>query len=445
MSTSDSSERSGTTAMPAPPKVIVAGFLGTVLEFYDFIVFGLAAALVFGDLFFPAEGAGVGSLLALSSFAIGFVARPVGAAIFGHVGDRIGRRNTLVITLLIMGIASLVIAVLPTYGSIGIWAPILLTVMRIVQGFAFGGEWGGAIALLGEHSTRRRRGFTTSFVQVGAPAGTLLAGLALFVSQAVTDDAQFASWGWRLPFLFGALVALIGLYLRRTIRESPVFEELERQGRTVRAPIVETVRHHWRSLVLGFCVAVAGLAYYIYTVYSLSYLETIGSDSSFGTIGTTIGGALAIPTIFVVGWAIDRVGRRPVYVVSAVGIGAWAFVFFPLLSTGNPLWITVAISGGMIFWAIGFGTQGAFLSEIFPAHVRYTGSGVAYHTATIFGGFVPAVSVALLNGFGSTVAIALFASVLGLVTLVAILFAKETRQVSLGVSADSAHTSEPVR
>lgn len=419
------------TRQRAPRKVIAAGALGTTLEFYDFILYGLVAALVFGELFFPNAAPGAGTLLALSTFAVGFIARPIGGALFGHFGDRIGRKNTLLVTLLIMGFATLFIGLLPTYEAIGIWAPISLVALRIIQGIGVGGEWGGAVLLIGEHGDSRRRGFATSFAQLGSPAGTLFASLAVLVSTAVTTEEQFAAWGWRMPFLLGFLAAVVGLYLRLQIRESPVFEEVEQRQAVARVPLMDLLKNHWRALAVAVGVTLASFgAYYVFTVVSLSYLGSLDVNSSVGPNGNLIGAVLALPIVLLVGALSDRIGRRPMYVVGAIFVSAWAFAFFPLLATESSPLIFVAVAVGLVGWAVLYGVQGAFLSELFPSHVRYTGAGLAYQIAGVFGGFVPLISVFLLNTFDTPVAISSLVAATGLATLLAVAVAPETLRAS---------------
>ncbi|MHA6631091.1 MFS transporter [Pseudonocardia sichuanensis] len=389
---------SAQTHMNASKRVIVASTLGTTLEFYDFIVYGTVAALVFNDLFFPSASPATGTLLALSTFAVGFLARPIGAAIFGHLGDRIGRRKTLMLTLTIMGVSTVLIGCLPTFAQVGIWAPVLLVTLRILQGAAVGGEWGGAVLLIGEHAGTARRGRSTSFAQLGSPAGLLLANGTVLGVVALTTEEQFAAWGWRVPFLLSVVLVAVGVYLRLRVEETPVFQQLQREQRVAGSPVVEVFRGNWRQLLIGVGVTVVSFGgYYVFTTVGIAYLALQDAPSSFGLYGTVLGAAVALPVILLVGAGSDRFGRRPFYAISAVLMGAWAFAFFPLLDSGVSVLAIGGIAVGVVVWAMLYGVQGAFLPELFPAGVRYTGSSLAYQITGALGGFVPVISLSLLE------------------------------------------------
>ncbi|GAA5125429.1 MFS transporter [Pseudonocardia adelaidensis] len=411
----------------APRRVVLASMIGTTLEFYDFIVYGTVAALVFNKLFFPASAPGIGTLLALSTFAVGFLARPVGAAVCGHLGDRIGRKRTLMLTLVVMGGATVLIGVLPTFESAGLWAPLVLVVLRLLQGAAVGGEWGGAVLLIGEHAAEGRRGKATSFAQLGSPVGLLLAnGVVLGVVAAVGTPA-FESWGWRLPFLLSVVLIAVGVFLRRAVDESPVFRRMQAEQATATSPVPEVLRLHWRRLLVAIGVTVVSFGgYYVFTTVGLAYLSLREAPSSYGLYGTVIGAAVSVPVILGSGALSDRIGRRPVYALSAVLMGAWAFVFFPLLDTGGGVQVAVAIAVGVVIWSVLYGAQGAFLSELFASRVRYTGASLAYQVTGALGGLVPLVSLSLLETAGTSTAVAAFVALTAVVSLVAIRLAPET-------------------
>src|SRR3954464_5094620 len=344
-----------TAAYPVPParsrglrKVIGASLIGTSLEWYDFFLYGTAAALVFNKLFFPTFSPLTGTLLAFTTYAVGFAARPVGGIVFGHYGDRVGRRRILIVTLLMMGSATLLIGCLPTYDDIGVAAPILLVVLRFVQGLGLGGEWGGAVLMVAEHGDDRRRGLYSSWPQVGVPAGNLLsAGVLAILAAALTDD-QFASWGWRIPFLLSALLIGVGLWIRLTVEESPLFRELEEQGEREAAPLAKVVKCYPRQLAIAVCARLGvDVAFYTFALFVLTYVTTeLGLSKSVGLAGVLIGSGLQLVLIPFFGHLSDRVGRRPVYLAGAVGAAVWVFVFFVLLDTKRNSLIVPAALGG---------------------------------------------------------------------------------------------------
>ena len=317
----------------SPRKVVVASLIDTTIEWYDFFLFGVAAALIFNELFFPDFEPLIGTLLAFSTYAIGFVARPIGGLVFGHYGDKVGRKSMLVLSLGIMGAATFCIGLLPSYASIGVAAPILLVVLRFVQGFAIGGEWGGAILMAAEHGGAKRRGLFASWPQAGVPIGNLLAVGVVSLLGLLTSAAAFEAWGWRVAFLLSAVLVGVGLWVRATLAESPEFEALEQRFETVRTPIVEVVRTHPRSVLVAMGARFAeNVSYYIFTVFVLTYVtEELGLERSWALNAVLIASAVHLLAIPAWGALSDRVGRRPLYVFGAVGVGIWGFVFFALL------------------------------------------------------------------------------------------------------------------
>src|SRR5680860_298724 len=432
-----SPERSTTSIV----KVVFASLVGTAVEWYDFFLYGSAAALIFGKLFFPESEPVTATLLAFGTYALGFVARPLGGVVFGHFGDRIGRKNMLVVALMMMGVATFAIGLLPTYATIGIAAPILLLVCRLVQGFAVGGEWGGAVLMAAEHGDEARRGFWSSWPQAGVPLGNLLATGVLFVLAAVQSDAAFEAWGWRIPFLLSAVLVGIGLYVRLQLEESPVYTEAEaeiaaKKNTSSHMPIVEVIKTYPKEVLIAMGMRMAeNISYYIFTIISITYVTTyLDQDKSLILKMLLIGAVFQFIFIPIVGAFSDKVGRRPPYLVGAVGIGIWGFAFFGLLDTNSSGKVLLAVVVGLFFHSLMYAPQAAFFSELFGTSVRYTGASVGYHLASIFAGaLAPIIAVQLLGSVSerNTFAVGLYVAAASVITIVAVLFAKETRASSL--------------
>jgi len=414
--------------------VLVASFVGTAIEWYDFFLYGTAAALVFSRLFFPNVDPLIGTLSSFATFAVGFGARPLGGIIFGHFGDRVGRKSMLIYSLLIMGIATFLIGLLPTYDSIGIAAPILLVVLRCAQGIGVGGEWGGAVLMAVEHSRESRRGLSGACPQMGVPAGLFLSTVVFGLVNGSMTEAEFMAWGWRIPFLLSLLLVVIGMFIRLRIVESPAFKRLHESGRTESRPLVVAVRDYRRPVLLamGMRLAENGL-FYIYTVFVLSYgpseLGVSRSTVLWGVTVTALAGLVAIPSF---GALSDRIGRRPVYLFGATFSLVYSLPFFWLLETRSPIVIGLAILLGV---ALGhdamYGPQAAYFSELFGASVRYSGASLAYQLASVAsGGLAPFIATALLAAYG-TAAVAGYMMVLSAITVVAAWLAPETHHTSL--------------
>jgi metabolite-proton symporter len=415
-------------------RVVAASVVGTSLEWYDFFLYGTAAALVFGELFFPDAEPLVGTLLAFATYAVGFVARPVGGVIAGHYGDRAGRRNVLVVTLLAMGLATCAIGLLPTYATIGIAAPILLVALRFVQGLGLGGEWGGAVLMVSEHGDQRRRGLYASWPQVGVPAGNLLAAGVLALLAAVLTDEAFTAWGWRVPFLLSALLVFVGLFIRLRIEESPLFREVEQTATRARAPLIEVLRSYPRQLAIAFGARLGtDVAFYVFALFIITYAtEQVGLGKGTVLNAVLIGSALQLFLIPASGALSDRVGRRPVYLAGALGAAAWAFAFFPLLDTGAWWGVVAAAVGGLLFHALMYGPQAAFIAELFSTKLRYSGASMGYQVAGVLGGGIaPLVSIALAASFGTAFAVSFYVLAMLVLTLVALAFAPETAKIDL--------------
>lgn len=426
----------GRGAPPAKPKrkslfrVAVAATAGTTLEFYEFMLFGTAAALVFGDLFFPDADPTTATLLSLSVFAVGFGARPIGGIVFGHFGDRIGRKKVLFITLCLMGGSTMLIGLVPSYATVGIWAPIMLVLLRCIQGFALGGEVGGAILLLAEHSRPGNRGFVASLAQTGAPGGNLLATGAMVLFAAILTESEFNSWGWRIPFLLSGLVMALGLWVRMRVEETPSFAQLEQNQERARQPLVEVVTTHRKPLLLALGARFGpDVVVYIFLTYFLTYAtKQVDVPRSTALIALSIASVCWLASILGSGWLSDRIGRRPLYVAGAVAALAWGFAFFPLLDTGQLGMLTIAASGGLIAHGMMLGPQASFLAELFPARVRYSGVNLGYQLSGIYGGsLAPIIAVALLDWSGGTLLIAVYMGLTLLVTIVTLAVSPENR------------------
>ncbi|TMR97578.1 MFS transporter [Nonomuraea basaltis] len=418
-------------------KIVAASLIGTTIEWYDFFLYGSAAALVFNKLFFPDSDPLTGTLLSFLTYAVGFIARPLGGLVFGHFGDRLGRKTLLVVSLLMMGAATFLIGCLPTYETLGPAAALLLTALRLVQGFALGGEWGGAVLIVSEHGDSRRRGFWASWPQAGAPGGNLLATGVLAALAAWQPDEAFLSWGWRVPFLLSGVLVLIGLWIRLSISESPVFQQAPPEER---APIVGVLRYHWKDVVTAIGARLAeNISFYLLTVFVITYAKTTGISNSTVLTAVLIASAIHFVTIPMWGALSDRVGRRPVYLAGAAGIGVWIFAFFPLIDTGNFLAITLAVTVGLLFHGMMYGPQAAFFSELFGTRMRYTGVSIgAQLSAIVAGALAPLIAVALLKTYSSSVPISIYLGLAALLTLVAVYAARETQGRDL---AERVHAS----
>jgi metabolite-proton symporter len=423
-------------------KVVFASLVGTAVEWYDFFLYGSAAALVFGTLFFPESEPVTATLLAFGTYALGFVARPLGGVVFGHFGDRVGRKKMLVVALMMMGVATFAIGLLPTYATIGVAAPILLLVCRLLQGFAVGGEWGGAVLMAAEHGDEKNRGFWSSWPQAGVPLGNLMATGVLFLLAAVQSDADFEAWGWRIPFLLSAVLVLIGLYVRLQLEESPVYQEAkdeiaQKQQGDSHLPILEVIRTYPKEVFIAMGMRMAeNISYYIFTVISITYVTTyLEADKALILKMLLIAAAFQFFLIPALGALSDRVGRRPLYLVGAVGVAAWSFVFFGLLDNMTSGSVLIAVTVGLFFHSLMYAPQAAFFSELFGTSVRYTGASVGYQLASIFAGaLAPIIALELLGddiANANTFAVAVYVTIASVITVIAVLFAKETKATSL--------------
>ncbi|MEU0337048.1 MFS transporter [Streptomyces sp. NPDC006193] len=428
------------SALPVPPeqpsdggplrRVAVASFIGTAIEFYDFYIYGTAAALVIDEAFFPNLSPVNAVLASFSTYAVAFLARPLGSVLFGHFGDRLGRKSVLVVSLLLMGLSTAAVGLLPTYGTWGAWAPALLVLLRFLQGLGLGGEWGGAALLAVEHAPDGHRGRYAAFPQLGPSVGFFAAtGVFLLLSTQVSD-ATFQGWAWRVPFLLSLVLVAVGLFVRLQISETPAFRKATADHRAVRAPFAEVVRVHPRALLLGSgAMIVAYGLFYTATTYCLSYgTKTLG----IGRTPMLLASMAAVVFLAAGTWAAatrsDRLGRRPMALYGTVAAAVWGPLLFPLLDTGDLPLIVLGLGGALFLMGVIYGPMGAFLPELFPVRLRYSGAGLAYSLGGVAGGAVaPLVATRLQAAFGSA-SVGWYVSLMAVLSLVCLLLLPETRE-----------------
>ena len=424
-------------------KVAFTALAGTSIEWYDFFLYGAAAALVFPTVFFGEMSSSSALILSLLTFAAGFIARPIGGIIFGHFGDRVGRKKTLVIALILMGVSSTLIGLLPTYAMIGVGAPILLTILRFAQGLAIGGQWGGAMLLVTESAPSNQRGFYGAYAQAGAPVGVILANLAFIITSALVSDEAFLAWGWRIPFLASAILIAISMYIQLNLEDTKAFKELEAarevneaektQNIIQKSPIIEAIKKYPKRIMLaaGAFLSVQ-VTFYILIAFMLAY-GVSSTDMTRGDIlsAILIASAIQVPVQFVFASYSDRNGRKGIFMLGAVLTAMWAFAIFPLIDTGN-FWLAVlAISGGLIFLAMMYGPQAAFFTELFSTEVRYSGATLGYQFGAIAGGaFAPSIAAFLWTEY-DIFWVSVYISVASLLTLLSVMSLTETYQSDL--------------
>ncbi|MEU0508030.1 MULTISPECIES: MFS transporter [Amycolatopsis] len=417
---------SGTTADTPIRKAILGSLVGTSLEWYDFFLYGSAAALVFNEVFFPTFDPLTGTLLSFLTFAIGFVARPIGGIVAGHYGDRFGRKKVLLFTVSLMGASTVLIGLIPSYATIGVTAPILLIVVRLAQGFALGGEWAGGALMIAERAPSARRGFLTSFVQVGVPIGTLVSTAVLYLMSGILSRDAFLQWGWRVPFLLSVVVVLIGVYIRRQVGESPAFEKAAPE----RAPILTLLKTQPLDVlrVVGIRAG-ADILYYLLVTFLLTYVTTrLGLPRGVGLLAALVGAGMQLFTYPAFAALSDRYGRRKVTVFGAIGAFAWMFAFFPLVDSKSTGLIVLAVVGGLFFHSAMYGVQASWICELFDTRHRYSGASLGYQLSGIVGGsLAPTIAVALLRASDSTTLVVVYVcAALALVAGTALL-TRETR------------------
>jgi metabolite-proton symporter len=418
--------------------VAIASFIGTTIEWYDFFLYGTAAALVFNKLFFPEFDPLVGTLAAFGTYAVGFIARPIGGIVIGHYGDKIGRKAMLILTLLIMGIATFLVGLMPTYEQIGVWAAVILVLLRLAQGFGVGGEWGGAVLMAVEHAPAGRRGFYGSWPQTGVPAGLLLSTLvfSIFSSQ---PEAQFLAWGWRVPFLLSFILVIVGMFIRLKLAETPAFARVKETQTLARMPILDVIRTYPKNVLLAMGARIAENGFfYIFSVFVLSYVtQALKLPRQTILNAVLLAAALELVVIPAFGALSDRIGRRPVYLFGAAFAAIFSFPFFWLLDTKQDflVWLAVILGLNLAHGAM-YGPQASFFSELFGTRVRYSGASLGYQLASVLaGGLSPIIATALLAGSGgSYVPIAIYMIGMAVITLIAVYIATET--VSHDIAAE---------
>ena len=404
-------------------RAVVSSSVGTTIEWYDFFLYGVAAATVFPQKFFPGSDPFIATMLSFSTYFVGFLARPVGAALFGHFGDRIGRKALLVTTLVLMGVATTGIGLVPSYESIGNWGAVLLTIGRVLQGIAVGGEWSGSVLMAGEWTSPKSRGFTTSFAQVGAPAGMVLANGALGLMSAVTDEQGFLDWGWRLPFLASVVLVLAGFYIRIGVHETPVFQALKDTGTLSKAPLVEVFRRNWRQIILTALLRTGQqVPFYIFTTYIITYAtQQLGFSRGQILNFVMIQASISLVTIPLAGHLSDRFGRRRITAIGCVLMIVYPFIYFGVLDTRSIGLAFLAIAIALPIHDLQYGPQAAFIAESFPGSLRYSGSSLGYQLASITaGGPAPIVAALLFREYGTSTAIAVYIAISALISLVCV-------------------------
>ena len=425
-------------------KVALTALAGTSIEWYDFFLYGAAAALIFPTAFFGEATPSTALILSLLTFAAGFIARPIGGIIFGHYGDRIGRKKTLVIALILMGVSSTLIGLLPTYAMIGVTAPILLTSLRFIQGLAIGGQWGGAMLLVTESAPSDKRGYYGAFAQAGAPIGVILANLAFIITSSLVSEESFYSWGWRIPFLASAILIGISMYIQLNLEDTKAFQELQqkrqinetKENQIQQSPILEAIRKYPNRIALaaGAFLSIQ-VTFYILIAFLLAYgvfSAEISRDAMLAAV--LIASAIMVPSQFMFSSISDRYGRKGIFMAGAILTGLWAYAIFPLVDTGNFYLIVLAITFGLIFVGMMYGPQAAFFTELFTTEVRYSGATLGYQFGAILGGaFAPTIAAFLWNNFG-IFWVSVYISFASLLTLLSVMALTETYKTNLNDS-----------
>jgi MFS family permease len=405
-------------------RAVIASTVGTTIEWYDFLLYSTVTGLVFGKLFFPHSDPLVGVLEAFAIYTVGFIARPIGAAIFGHYGDRIGRKATLIATLLITGLATFAVGFVPTYETVGIWGAVILTIIRFIQGIGVGGEWGGSVLLAMEWArTNKHRGFIASWPQLGGPAGLLLANIAVLVFSTISGD-QFLVWGWRIPFMLSIVMVGVGLYIRLGILETPAFRRIVEEQRVERAPVIEVLKRQPKEVILSALARTGEQApAYIYLAFIFAYgTQILHQSRDFLLSALITAGVISLFTIPIAGALSDRFGRKRIYLIGSVLTGIFGFVYFAMLDTMVPGWIFLAIVLSFVPHDLMYGPQGALIAECFTPRLRYSGASIGYQLASITaGGPAPLIATALLAAFGSGFVIAAYIALCAIVSIVATL------------------------
>ncbi|MFK4808138.1 MFS transporter [Microbacterium sp. ZW CA_36] len=433
-----------TQESPAPMRqsslrrVVTASMAGTVVEWYEFFLYATAATLVFNKIMFPPSDDPYAPIIAaFVTYAVGFIARPLGGIVFGHFGDKYGRKKLLQLAIILVGVATFLMGCLPTFDMIGYWAPALLVALRFAQGFAVGGEWGGAILLVAEHSPDKTRGFWASWPQAAVPIGNLVATLVLLVLSRTLTEEQFLSWGWRIGFWLSVVIVAIGYYVRTRVTDAPIFLEVQKeveQSKAVRFGVVEVIKRYPRGVLTAMGLRFAeNIMYYLVVTFSITYLAVALEVDTSEILGLlVIAHIVHMIVIPLIGGLADRLGRKPVYIIGTIGAAAWGFVAFPMFDTRNPVIIVAAISLGLFIHAFMYAPQPAIMSEMFPTRMRYSGVSLGYQvTSIVAGSLAPIIATALLASTGSYVPVAVYLAIAAAITLVAAVSLRETKGSSL--------------
>jgi MFS family permease len=421
-------------------RAVLSSYLGSVIEYYDFLLYATASAVVFGQVFFSNLDPLVGTVASFGTLATGYIARPLGGIVFGHFGDRIGRKKMLVLSMVMMGVGSTLVGLLPTYAQIGVWAPILLVFLRVLQGIAVGGEWGGAVLMSAEHATSRR-GLWASFTNAGAPSGVVLSTLVLAAAASLTGEEAFLAWGWRIPFLLSVVLLAIGLFVRARVAETPVFTEAA-TTKPAKPPLLDVLRHHRRNLLLSIGVGVgAFIAQGTITIFLISYAVQAGFARPTVLNALTLSSSVAIFGIIGYSALSDRVGRKPVVIAGAAAMAVYAFLLFPMVGSGSTLLLTLAIVLGQgVVHPAWYGPLAALYTELFSTGSRYTGASLGYQIAGLGGGIAPLVFASVLAGGGSTTTVSIIIAASCVLCIGCILALRETATTDLTADLETAAT-----
>ncbi|MFX8860135.1 MFS transporter [Acinetobacter baumannii] len=429
------SEKAESDEIPKTSVKAAAGsFIGTMVEWYDYFIYGTAAAIVFPQIFFSNLSPTMATLMSMLTFSVAFILRPVGGIVIGHFGDKIGRKKLLVFTLVLMGLCTAGIGLLPSYDQIGIWAVVLLVILRMIQGFAIGGEWGGAALMSVEHAPKDRRGLWGATMQMGVPAGLLLSAAAFALVSQLPDD-QFLAWGWRIPFLFSIVLLGVGMYIRLQVTEPPAFKKVEEQGEIEKFPLLSVLKYEKKkTIIMMFYQTAANVGYFLITVYSLSYItQQLGLPKSVATTALMIGAAVDLFMQPVFGWLSDKYGRKKIYAFGAIFFAVYAFPFFILLNTGDPYLIILALTLGLGIGHASTGSlHGVIYAEQYPTKYRFSGSSVAYQLSGIVSSApTPIIAAWLVATTGNSSSVSLYVIIAAVITLTCVWFTKETYKIDI--------------